>query len=185
MLKLTIPKLELYDGKKQVFINQDEVVLQLEHSLVSLAAWESKWEKPFLGPDQKSTEETIDYLRFMTLTPDVPPELYHRLNDEHFKQVNAYIEAKMSATWFTEPGAAGKAPLRRSREIITAEIIYHWMIALNINWETQHWHLNRLFTLIKVCNEKNAPEKKRPKRDMVSERQRLNAERKAAMDTRG
>lgn len=185
MLKLVIPALELFDEKNNLFINQDEVTLELEHSLVALAKWESKWEKPFLGSDEKSTEETLDYLRCMTLNPDVPPEVYRRINDDHMAQVNKYLEAKMSATWFTEPKVSGNAPVRRSRETITAEIIYYWIVALQLDWEVQHWHLNRLFTLIKVCNQKNAPEKKRPKRDMVAERQRLNAERKAAMKTQG
>ena len=187
MLSITIPKLELFDSKNNIFVNQDEVTIELEHSLVALARWESKWEKPFLGPDQKTEEETIDYVRCMTMTSDVSPEIYHRLNQGHFKQINEYIDAKMSATWFSEPRSAstGNAPVKRSRETITAEIIYHWIVALNLDWQVQDWHLNRLFTLIKVCNQKNSPEKKRPKRDMVAERQRINAERKAAMETRG
>jgi hypothetical protein len=189
MLTLVIPALELYDEKKAEFITHDETTLELEHSLVSLSKWESKWEKPFLGPDEKTSEETLDYIKCMTLTPDVDPEVYDRLNNGHLDQINTYISAKMSATWFSEPRSAanGKAPVQRSREIITAEIIYYWIVAHNLNWEVQYWHLNRLFTLVKVCNQKNAPEKqqKRPKRDMVAERQRLNAERKAAMQTKG
>lgn len=184
MLKLTIPALELYDDKNRVFINQDEVTVELEHSLIALSQWESKWEKPFLGPDQKTTEETIDYVRCMSLTPNVSPEVFNRLNDAHLNEVNKYIDAKMSATWFTEPGGATKTS-KRPRETITAEIIYYWIISLNLNWETQHWHLNRLFTLIKVCNQKNAPEKKRSRRDMVAERQRINAERRAQYGTSG
>lgn len=183
MLKLILPKVENWDSKKQEFVYDQEVTLELEHSLVTLSKWESKWEKPFLGPEIKSTEETIDYIRCMTLTPDVPPETYHRLSSTHFTQVNSYIDSKMSATWFNEAAGAGKAS--RSREIITAEIIYYWLDEFKINWEAQHWHLNRLFTLVKVHNQKNVPEKKMSRRDMLSERNRLNAQRKTEMKSQG
>lgn len=184
MLTIHIPALESYDGKRNLYINLDEVTIELEHSLISLSKWEAIWEKPFLGPDVKTTDETIDYIRAMTLTPNIPPEVYLRLSSDNFTQINNYIDAKMSATWFTDPASQAKGPKRR--EIITSEIIYYWMISLQIplEWgETRH--LNQLFTLIKVCNQKNAPEKKMNKRDMIAQRNMLNAQRRAEHNTQG
>jgi len=184
MLTIHVPAIELFDSGKQEFINEDAVTLELEHSLVALSKWEAKWEKPFLGPKEKSTEETLDYIRAMTLTPNVPPEVYLRLSNENFKQINDYITSNMSATWFTDR-AKGGSPMRN--EIITAEIIYHWIIALTIPLEFETRHLNQLFTLIKVCNEKNNPDKKKQKmtRDDLAERNKINAERKAKMQSAG
>jgi hypothetical protein len=180
VLTITVPGVELYDEKKEVFFNLPEVTLSLEHSLVSLSKWESHWEKPFLGPEPKTTEETIGYVKAMTLTPNIPDEIYGRLSNENLLAVNAYIGAKMSATWFNEQ----KKP---SREIVTAEVIYSWLVNLQIDWECQHWHLNRLFTLIKVVNQKNAPDKqpKRSRAEMIAERNALNAKRRAELNTSG
>ena len=185
MLKLVIPAIDAFDDEQQLFvIMAEEVTLELEHSLVSLSKWEATWEKPFLSTDERTVEETLGYIQAMCLTPDVPSEVYQRLSGSHIDQVNAYIDAKMSATWFNEQPEKGNGPKRK--EIITAEIIYYWMISFNIPFECQHWHLNRLFSLIKVCNQKNAPEKKQgSKRDMVAERNRINAERKAKYGTKG
>ena len=123
----------------------------LEHSLVSLAKWESHWKKPFLSKDQKTRAETIDYIRCMTLTANVNREFYNTLTQENINAVNAYINDSMTATTFYDGGKT-KSP---SREIITAELIYYWMVSLQIPFECQNWHLNRLLTLIRVCNIKN------------------------------
>jgi hypothetical protein len=179
MLSLTIPSVESFDDATQRFIYSDEVTFEIEHSLVSLSKWETVWEKPFLGPTPKTSEEILSYIQLMNLTPNVPPEIFQSLSDIQLKLINQYITAKMSATWFTE-----KNP-KNSNEVITAEIIYYWMISLNIPFECENWHLNRLFTLIKVCNEKNAPEKKMSKRDSVQQRKEINAARKAKLNTNG
>jgi hypothetical protein len=180
MLTLTIPAVEMFDEVSQEFLYSDEIVLELEHSLVSLSKWETTWEKPFLGPDPKTPEETIGYIVAMTLTPNVPPEVYQRLNNSHLTQVNEYIESKMSATWFTE-----HAPQKKTREIITSELIYYWMVALTIPFECETWHLNRLFTLIKVANQKNQPPKKMNPRDAAAQQRALNEARKKQYGTSG
>jgi hypothetical protein len=180
MLRIVIPATELWDRSKREFITTKEQTLQLEHSLVSLSKWESKWCKPFLTKDRKSVEETIDYIRCMTLTQNVDPYVYSAITNEHIEQINKYIEAPMTATWFAE-----EKNNKPNREQITAELIYYWMIALNIPFECQKWHLNRLLTLVKVCNVKNQPPKKMSKKDLINRNSKLNAERRKLLNTRG
>lgn len=180
MLRITIPAVEQWDEEKQEFISTKEHKLSLEHSLVSLSKWESKWCKVFLTKQEKTFEETLDYIKFMTLTQNVDPEVYKYLTNGNIDEVNRYIEAPMTATYFSED-KNGKT----SREQITAEIIYYWMISLNIPFECQKWHLNRLLTLIKVCNIKNTPPKKRSKKEIMSRNAALNAARRKQLNTKG
>lgn len=180
MLRITIPAVEQWDEQKQEFITTKEQTLSLEHSLVSLSKWESKWCKALLTKDKKSFEETLDYIKCMTLTQNVDPEVYNYLTNGNINEINEYIEAPMTATYFSDD-KTGKT----SREQVTAELIYYWMIALNIPFECQKWHLNRLLTLIKVCNIKNQPPKKRSKKDIMSRNAALNAARRKQLNTRG
>lgn len=181
MLRITIPiSPEEWDEEKEEFVEPKYKVLQLEHSLVSISKWESKWNKPFLSKDEKSYEETIDYIKCMTLTQNVDPEVYGHLTDDIIAQVNEYIAAPMTATSFSEEKNGST-----NREVITSELIYYWMIALNVPPEYQKWHLNRLLTLIKVCNIKNQPPKKRSKRELMSRNAKLNAARRKQLNTKG
>lgn len=182
MLRLVIPAVEQWDDAKQEFVSDDEVVLELEHTLVSLSKWEAIWEKPFLGSQEKTPEELLGYVQAMSKSPEIPPEVLARLTEKQVEEINTYITAKMSATWFNR--SADGAP-KNTRETITAELVYYWMIALNIPIEFQNWHLNRLFTLIEVCNQKNSPPKKTDRKTMVSERKRLNALRRAEANSTG
>jgi len=180
MLKLTVPGVEHFDEATEEFVDVGEVVLELEHSLVSLSKWESIYEKPFLGNTEKSTEEILGYIRAMLLTPEVPEEVFSRLSEANFHEINAYIDAKMTATWFHEaPGAP------QTREVVTAELVYYWMVTFSIDWEAQYWHLNRLFTLIRVCNIKNAKPKKMSRAEVAARNRELNAQRKAQLGTKG
>lgn len=180
MLQITVPAQEYYDELKEEFVYTKPQTLQLEHSLVSLSKWESKWNKPFLSKDSKTTEETVDYIRCMTITQNVSPEVYFRLTNEIIDQVSAYIDLPMTATTFNEE-KSGKA----KSEIVTAEIIYYWMIALNIPLECQKWHLNKLLTLIRVCNIKNTPPKKMSQKEIMSRNRALNAARRKQLNTKG
>ena len=180
MLYLTIPASEYWDEQKQEFVYTKEQKLQLEHSLISLSEWESKWEKPFLTKEEKSYEETLDYIRCMTVTRNIDPCVYQFLTQENLKQINDYIGAQRTATRVTEQ-KGGKG----GREQVTSELIYYWMIALNIPPEYQKWHLNRLLTLIRVCNIKNQPPKRRSQREIMSRNAALNAIRKKQLNTRG
>lgn len=181
MLELTIPAIDLYDEASESFITTEEQTLKLEHSLVSLAKWESKWCKPFLSKKGMTPEETIDYVKCMTLSKNVDPMVYNLLTNEHIAKIREYIEAPMTATWFRNDKSG-----RSSQEQVTAELIYYWMIALNIPFDPcQKWHLNRLLTLVKVCNLKNQPSKKMSKRESMNQYAALNAARRKSMNTRG
>lgn len=180
MLKIAIPGREFWDEKKEEFVKVKGAVLQLEHSLVSLSKWESKWHKPFLGKDEKTFEETVDYIRCMTLTQNVNPSVYTLIDNNIVEQVSDYIAEPMTATWFSK---ADKSP--PSREVLTAEVIYYWMIALNIPFECQKWHLNKLFTLIRVCNVKSQTPKKRSKNEIAKRNAALNAARRKRLGSRG
>lgn len=178
MLLLTIPPIEMFNEKTNEFVYSKEIKISLEHSLVSLSKWESRWNKPFLSKDNKTLEETIDYIRCMTITQNVDPEVYFRLTDENINTINKYIESPMTATTFSDNGHS-------SREIITSELIYYWMISLNIPMECQKWHLNRLLTLIRVCNIKNAPAKKMSRREIMNRNAALNAARRKKLNSTG
>lgn len=179
MLKIIIPAIEQYDEINNEFLYSEEQTLCLEHSLVSLSKWESKWHKPFLSKDEKTITETIDYVRSMSLTT-IDDKAYDLLTNDNIKQIRDYIDEEMTATTFSNEKSK-----TTNREVITAEIIYYWMIALNIPFECQHWHLNRLLTLINVCNIKNSPPKKMNKKELMQRNSALNAARKNAMRTGG
>lgn len=180
MLQLVIPQREEWNETTQEFVYTKGATLQLEHSLVSISKWESKWCKPFLSKDPKTYEETLDYIRCMTLTQNVDPSIYSRLTVDNVNDVNKYIEAPMTATTIKEQPGHG-----RSSEVITSELIYFWMISYQIPFECQKWHLNRLLTLIRVCSIKNTPGKKLSKRDIMSRNAALNAARRQQLNTMG
>ena len=181
MLQITIPaQTDIWDASNGIFLSSKEQTLKMEHSLVSISKWESKWCKPFLSDNEKTTEEILHYIRCMTLTQNVDPIIYNLLTEDNIQDINEYIQAPMTATWFSDSNS--KSPNRR---IITSELIYYWMIKLNIPVEFQKWHLNRLLTLIHVCEAEEAPPKKKSMQETISEYARINAERKKRLKTRG
>lgn len=183
MLQIIIPAIEEdYDELENKFIYSKEQVLQLEHSLVSLSKWESKFCKPFLTKVDKTPEESLEYIRCMTITQNVPESAYKHLTQENLDSVVAYISAPMTATTFSNNNH------EINRDIITAEIIYYWMITLNIPFECQKWHLNRLLTLINVCNIKNNPPSKKKKKtpqEIYAENRAINEARKLQLGSSG
>lgn len=180
MLQITIPAREMWDEQNNEFVYTNEQTLQLEHSLISLSKWESKWNKPFLSKESKTYEETLDYVKCMTLTQKVSPVIYANLTDENMRDIQKYIEAPMTATTFSE-----EKNTKGNREIVTSELIYYWMIALGIPLECEKWHLNRLLTLVRVCNIKNSPPKKMGKNAIMSRNASLNAARRKRLNSKG
>lgn len=180
MLELVVPKSEQYDDDSGCFITTKEQTLRLEHSLVSLSKWEAKWHKPYLSIKSKTVEEQIDYVRCMTLTQNVDPNVYTAITPQLLAVVKDYIEDSMTATTFSKEQRG-----RRGREIVTAEIIYYWMISHQIPFECQKWHLNRLMTLINVCSAKTGPQKKMSQKDIFAQNRALNAARRKRGNTRG
>jgi hypothetical protein len=178
MLTIDVVLEDLYNDETEEFVPL-KYTLELEHSLVSLSKWESEFEKPFLSDAEKTQEEIFFYITAMALNPKIPPEVFANLTPEDVGQIEKYISSRMTATWFYDEDQP------KSREVITAEIIYHWMIALNIPFECQHWHLNRLLTLIRVCNEKNSPPKELSAAETAARNRALNAERKKQLGTTG
>lgn len=184
MLKLIIEADDAYNHQTEMFEDLPRVELELEHSLVSLSKWESEFEKPFLGRQSKSRAEILGYVRAMILSPEIPPGVIFRLTQQHFDAINDYIEAKQSATTFGELPQEGRNKARP--ETITSELIYYWMVTYNIPFEVERWHLNRLFSLIRICNVKNSKPSKRMSRHEIARRNReLNDERRRRLGTTG
>ena len=181
MLQLTIPAKECYNEATGEFISTKETTIALEHSLVSLSKWESKWKKPFLSRDERTLEESVDYIRCMTLTQNVDPNVYFSIGANEMQKVNAYLEDPMTATWISDK----RKKAGSKNKVITSEVIYGWMISLGIPFECQKWHLNRLMMLIQVCDEQNGPQEKMSKKDIMKSNRALNAARRAKSGRRG
>ena len=180
MLNITVPAWEGYDPIHNLFVETEEQMLTLEHSLVSVSKWESKWLKPFLSKTARTQEESVDYIRCMTLNCDINPEIYYALTPSLIKQIVNYIDAPMTATTISHTQKH-----RGSPQILTNETIYYLMIFYGIPFECQHWHLNRLLTLIGVCEAKGAKPQKIPLAEQAAMNRRLNAARRKAWNTRG
>lgn len=182
-LKITVQPIDLWDEKTESFISiKNPVTLSLEHSLVSMSKWEAKWKKPFLSNRQMSNEEMLDYIRCMTLTQNVNPNVYYGLREDNLKAISDYLEDPMTATTFND-GKSASNTYRNRR--ITSEEIYYLMFSNNIPLDFQKWHLNRLLTLIKVFGTKNTPPKKMSKSEMISNYAAINRANKAKFHTKG
>lgn len=180
MLTITIPKSEYWNELTERMVRTKETTLHLEHSLVSISKWEEKFHKPFLDKSEKSDEELLYYVKCMCTTPITDQTVFYMMTKENVKAVNDYISDSHTATTVSDPENA-----KHSREIITSELIYAWMIQLNIPVEFQKWHLNRLLTLIRVLNKLNSPPKKMSKNEILARNKSLNAQRRAALHSKG
>ncbi|MBQ0142255.1 MAG: hypothetical protein KBT06_05570 [Prevotellaceae bacterium] len=178
-LVITVPAGELWDEKNECFVSSKEQTLVLKHSLISISKWEAKWHKPYLVRDKKTDEELRDYIRCMTITQNVDPLCYYNLSQSNINEINDYIADPMTATVINDKNKSS------SREIMTSELIYFMMFNYNIPAEYAKWHINRLLTLIQVCNIKNSPPKKMSKKAILSRNAALNAERRAKLHTKG
>lgn len=179
MLKIVIPEVELFDEETSEFSKLDEVVLELEHSLVSLSKWESKFEKPFLGAGEKTKQEIFDYIEAMIVTPDFPPGVVSRLSNDKLDIINDYINRSQTATWFNN------VPQGRSTEVITSELIYYWMTINRVSIECENWPLNRLLTLLRIFNTKNMKMTPKNRASQLEQRRALNEQRRRQYQTTG
>jgi len=180
MLILTVPGRDLYDEAKEEFISQEPFTLELEHSLVSLSKWESKFRKPFLAANEKSQTELLGYIECMILDPVYPKDVVRRFSSKNMEEVKDYIESPEIATTF------GEMPKKNVRgEVVTSELIYYWLVTFNIPFEVERWHLNRLFSLVRICNIKNQKPDKTSKNDTARRYRELNAQRKTQLNTSG
>lgn len=185
MLEIVIPEAQFWDEKKEEFVYIKGTKLVLEHSLVSISKWESKWKKPFLQEGNKTYEETIDYIRCMMITQNVDPNIFRCLTMENIDTIQKYIDSELTATWFSEDTKRNGKKKRSNGKQITSELIYYWMIAAGVPMECQKWHLSRLMTLIRVCSEENKEPEKMSKRDIYKQNAALNAARKKRLHTKG
>lgn len=179
MLQLKVSTAEGFNEATSTFVSAEDVVLELEHSLVSLSKWESKWKIPFLDDKPKTNEQVLDYVIMMFCGTEFSPDILGKFSDANIQELNGYINDQQTATWIREE----KHP--DNGEIVTSELIYYWMITLGIPFECQHWHLNRLLMLIKVCNIKNAPKKKLSRAEAMRQQRDLNAQRRMELNTKG
>ena len=185
MLEICVDPPEAFNERTQEFVKIQPITLQLEHSLISISKWESKWHKPFLQhSNDLSQEEIIDYIKCMTISPGkVDDKVYYMMSQQNINDIVDYIQNPMTATWFKEEPNKPK-----SKDIITSELIYYWMVALQIPFECQKWHINRLLTLVRVCNAKNeesTSKNKMSKRELMSRNAALNAQRRAKLNSKG
>lgn len=180
MLTITIQGSEFFDETIEEFIYPECVQLQLEHSLASLSKWESIYEKPFLGKEEKTVDEILDYIYLMILTPGISKDVLQSMSEDNFKEIQKYVNAKMTATWFSD--TKGES---RSSEVITSELIYYWMSEFSIPIECENWHLNRLFTRIKISSLKSQKPKKMSRSEIATRNRELNARRRAELQTNG
>lgn len=177
---ITIPEQELFVPPDR-FVYTKETTIKIEHSLVAIAKWEAKWHVPFLDEHtEKTNEMMLDYIRCMTISQNVDPNIFKFIPEDVLIEINEYIDNPMTATWFKEDRRGNSRG-----EVVTNELVYYWMIAQNIPMECAKWHFNHLMTLIRVCSEKNAPQKKMSRRDILSQNRALNAARRKASGSKG
>ena len=183
MISITVPKGEVFDSENNIFwrVTKDTTI-QLEHSLISLQKWEARWQIPFLTSNDKTLEQTIDYIRCMCLTPNVKEDVFYCIPRSEMNRISDYIKNPMTATTISGRGPK-KSPGKR--KIITAEVIYYRMITLNIPSEYKKWHLNQLLMLIQVINAENAPKTKRKKHEIMEEYRAINEANKKKYNTKG
>lgn len=186
MIQIVVPKGEVFDNTNQLFrrVTKD-TTLQLEHSLISLQKWEAKWHVPFLSSKEKTLEQTIDYIRCMCLTPNVKEDVFYCIPTTEMVRIADYIDDPMTATTVRHRGKPGGA---KKKKIVTAEVIYYWMVALNIPTEYRKWHLNQLLMLIQVINAENEsqnPKNKRKKHEILADYRAINEANKKLYNTKG
>ena len=183
-LTIFVPSAELYDEVNNEFIYTKDQTMVLEHSLLSISKWETKWRKPYLSEEQKTNEEALDYIRCMTITQNVDPNVYKALTGSQINEITEYIKEGQTATTIKQNASGHRA--RHSGKFVTSELIYFWMTAFNIPFTCEKWNFSRLMALIEIAGEENNPDKKKMGRqDILAQNRALNAQRRAKMKSKG
>ena len=183
MLQIVVPAVELFDESTETFIDTKETILKLEHSLLSISKWESKWCKPFLPKnkhDRRTPKEMLDYIECMTLNSNVSKNVYTALSADNIIEISNYINNPMTASTIHVNRSASSI----NNEIITSELIYYWMIVYQIPFECEKWHINRLLMLIRICSVKNNPKRMNAK-EVMAQNRALNRARRNALKSKG
>lgn len=149
-----IPQQELFDNRSQTFITIPEqhipaFHLQLRHSLMSIAKWESRWHDSFLAKETMDADELIDYVRCMTINTQKNQDVYKYLGKDDYDQILEYMQDPMSAIDLNAKRNKETKKGRKKRE--TAESVYYAMFNLGIPIECEKWHFNRLSALLDYC----------------------------------
>lgn len=174
MLKITVPGGEFYDESRNRFVTVPKTNLQLEHSLVSISKWESIWRRSYFNSPPQTDKERRDYIRCMTMTQNVNPDVYDSISKKQMNQIFAYCESPMTATT-----VSAKPDPSKKRKIVTSELVYYWMIEYGVPFDPcEKWHINRLMMLLTVCSEKNKPQKKMSKAELAAHHRAVNAARR-------
>lgn len=159
----------------------------LEHSLVSLSKWEAKYKRPFID-SEKTNEETLDYIKMMTITQNVPDDTYKYLDKDEIKKINDYIIDPMTATKFSYNSQAGSSP-KKDTSKVTSELIYYWMTLYNIPDRYEKWHLNRLLVLLRIAriktDEQHGKTNKMSRSDIIAQNRAINAQRRLKFGSNG
>ena len=179
-ITIKVPAAELWDPVKEQFVSIKEQTLLMEHSLLSVDKWESRWKKSYISSENKTPVEVIDYLKCMTITKNVDPYVYYAIPASELKRIDKYISDPMTATTFND-----RNEKRGRKEVITSEIIYWQMTQLNIPLEWEKRHLNKLLTLIRVAAIKSQAPQKMTKADIARQNKALNAARRKRTGSKG
>jgi len=192
MLELVLPAVtgEEWDESKEMFVytrQQKELKIRFEHSLIAIGKWESHWHKSFFTTfsetrQKKVTdEEFFDYIKCMTITPNIDDEVYDRLTAEHIREITKYLDDPMTATTFSNKNNKGGG----NNRVVTSELVYYWMAELKIPFSCEKWNIKRLMTLIQIFEAERAPSKKMSKREIMSRNNAINAARRKQLHSKG
>lgn len=183
MLKLSLPSRDVWDDEKEEFSTIGGQEIELEHSLYTLAGWEAKWHTQFAKNEGLTYKQLLDYIRnFMCQTPNVPSTAWLTLDEETLRKIQEYMEDSHTGTSIK---SLKTAKPQTKREVMSAEIIYCYMVQLGIPFECERWHLNRLLTLIDVCAIKSGPPKKMSRQESIALQRQQNASMRAKLGSRG
>lgn len=170
-LTIHIPETELWDETREVFVHVKEQTLTLEYSLVNVSKWESRWQKIFLSPEEKTEEQKRDFVYCMICNENTDPNVIYAFTEEDFKKVDRYISTSQSAAIIPEE----KTNEPKSNELLSTDLIYYYLAQMQVPYiPTQDWHLSRVMSLIRIGSFKNKPEKKLNKQEAVAQVESIN-----------